>query len=121
MQGLEEPLPGLPAVWDARERGQRDADTPDAKSFVEAFTKKFGNAPKSIYPVLAGDGLRVLVEAFKQTGTTESAKVSAYLKSALKNYSGLTGPLAFSESGDRAGNVYRLYRVDARGLFVPEN
>lgn len=96
-------------------------DTPDAKSFVEAFTKKYGNAPKSIYPVLAGDGLRVLVEAFKQTGTTESAKVSAYLKSALKNYSGLTGSLAFSESGDRAGNVYRLYRVDARGLFVPEN
>ena len=104
-------LPLLPA----------NLDTPDAKSFVEAFTKKYGNAPKSIYPVLAGDGLRVLVEAFKQTGTTESAKVSAYLKSALKNYSGLTGPLAFSESGDRAGNVYRLYRVDARGLFVPEN
>lgn len=95
-------------------------DTPEAKTFVQAFSQKYGNAPKSIYPVLAGDGLRVLLEAMKQTQSTESAKLSAYLKTQLKDFPGLTGPLAFGETGDRVGNVYRLYKVNAQGQFVPE-
>jgi len=95
-------------------------DTPEAKSFVEAFTKKHGHAPKSIYPVLAGDGFRVLVEAIKATDSVEAEKISAYLKSSLKDFPGLTGTLAFDDKGDRVGEVYRVYKVDGEGQFILE-
>ncbi len=98
----------------------KDLDTPEAKAFVEAFTKKHGHAPKSIYPVLAGDGLRVLVEAIKKTGSLEAEKISGYLHSSLENFPGLTGTLAFDDKGDRVGEVYRVYRVDGTGQFVLE-
>ncbi len=98
----------------------KDLDTPEAKSFVEAFTKKHGHAPKSIYPVLAGDGFRVLVEAIKATDSVEAEKISAYLKSSLKDFPGLTGTLAFDDKGDRVGEVYRVYKVDGEGQFILE-
>ena len=98
----------------------KDLDTPDAKTFVDAFTKKYGNEPKSIYPVLAGDGFRVIVEAIKATESTDAEKISAYLKSALKDYPGLTGTLAFDDKGDRVGEVYRVYKVDDKGQFILE-
>lgn len=98
----------------------KDLDTPEAKAFVDAFTRKYGHAPKSIYPVLAGDGFRVIVEAIKATGSIEAEKISDYLRSSLENYPGLTGTLAFDDKGDRVGEVYRIYRVDARGQFILE-
>ena len=96
----------------------KDLDTPEAKSFVEAFKKKYGSAPKSIYPVLAGDGFRVIVEAIKGSESTDPEKISAYLKTNLKNFPGLTGTLSFDGKGDRVGDVYRAYQVDDKGNFV---
>ena len=95
-----------------------DLDSEAAKTFVASFTKKHGHAPKSIYPVLAGDAFRVLVEAREKGGSTDSDKLTAYLKDSLKDFPGLTGTLAFGPTGDRIGQVYRLYRVDADGKFV---
>ena len=95
-----------------------DLDNEAAKGFVEAFTKKYGAAPKSIYPVLAGDGLRALVEAIRGANSTDSDKIAAWLKNNLNDYPGLTGALAFGPKGDRIGQVYRVYKVDAAGNFV---
>ena len=95
-----------------------DLDSETAKSFVTAFTAKYGSAPQSIYPVLAGDGLRVLVEAIKGSNSTDSDKIAAWLKNNLKDFPGLTGALAFGPKGDRIGQVYRVYKVDAAGKFV---
>jgi branched-chain amino acid transport system substrate-binding protein len=96
----------------------KDLDTPEAKSFVAAFEKKFGSAPKSIYPVLAGDGFRVLAEAIKGADSVEPAKVSAFMKTALKDFPGLTGKISFNDKGDRIGEVYRVYQVNNQGDFV---
>ncbi|MBB5347258.1 branched-chain amino acid ABC transporter substrate-binding protein [Desulfoprunum benzoelyticum] len=96
----------------------KDLDTPEAKSFVAAFEKKFGSAPKSIYPVLAGDGFRVLAEAIKGANSVEPAKVSAFMKTALKDFPGLTGKISFNDKGDRIGEVYRVYQVNNQGDFV---
>jgi branched-chain amino acid transport system substrate-binding protein len=96
----------------------KDLDTPAAKSFVAAFEKKFGSAPKSIYPVLAGDGFRVLAEAIKGANSVEPAKVSAFMKTALKDFPGLTGKISFNDKGDRIGEVYRVYQVNNQGDFV---
>lgn len=96
----------------------KDLDTPEAASFVDSFKKKFGGAPNSIYAVLAGDGFRVVAEAIKGSGGTDPDKVAAFLKNNIKDFPGLTGKIAFNEKGDRIGEVYRVYQVDAAGAFI---
>jgi len=96
----------------------KDLPTPEAKAFLESFTKKYGKAPASIYSVLAGDGFRVLIAAIQATKTTEADKVSEYLHTQLKDFAGLTGKLSFNAKGDRVGEVYKVYKVNAQGEFI---
>jgi branched-chain amino acid transport system substrate-binding protein len=96
----------------------KDLPTDEAKSFLAAFTKKYNNAPNSIYAVLAGDGMRVLAAAMEGAKSTETAKVSEYLHRQLKDFPGLTGKISFNEKGDRVGEVYKVYKVDAEGNFI---
>lgn len=96
----------------------KDLDTPEAKAFVAAYKKKYGSAPNSIYAVLAGDGFRVLVTAIKNTKSTDPDKLADYLHTKLKDFPGLTGKISFNEKGDRVGEVYRVYKVNAQGQFI---
>jgi len=50
--------------------------------------------------------------------STDGGKVAEYLHKSLKGYSGLSGPISFDAKGDREGEVYRVYKVDAEGHFV---
>ncbi len=94
-----------------------DIDTPAAKAFLAAYTEKYKGLPSSIWPVLAGDAFNVLVEAIKVKGT-DPAAIAAYLHKDLKDFKGLSGPIAFDEKGDRIGDLYKLYEVSAEGKFV---
>jgi len=96
----------------------KDLPTPEAKAFLESFTKKYGKAPASIYSVLAGDGFRVLIAAIQATKATEADKVGEYLHNQLKDFPGLTGKLSFNAKGDRVGEVYKVYKVNAQGEFI---
>ncbi len=96
----------------------KDLPSPEATAFVEAFKKKYGNEPNSIYGTLAGDGFRVIAEAIKGAGAADAKKAADYLHSKLKDFPGLTGKLSFNEKGDRVGDVYRVYKVDAEGSFI---
>jgi len=96
----------------------KDLPTPEAKAFLESFTKKYGKAPASIYSVLAGDGFRILIAAIEATKATEADKVSDYLHNQLKDFPGLTGKLSFNAKGDRVGEVYKVYKVNAQGEFI---
>lgn len=93
-------------------------DLPEAAAFLDNFKKKYGNAPNSIYSVLAGDGFRVVMEAIKAAGAADAQKAADYLHTKLKDFPGLTGKLSFNEKGDRVGDVYRVYKVDAEGNFI---
>ena len=93
-------------------------DLPTAKAFIEQFKKKYGAAPNSIYPVLAGDGFNVVVAALNGTKGGNSAQVGAYLHNNLKDFQGLTGKISFNAKGDRVGEVYKAYKVDAKGNFI---
>lgn len=95
----------------------QDLDTKEAKGFLAAYQKKHQGAPTSIYGVLAGDGFRVIAAGMEGAKSTDSAKVSAYLKTKLKNFPGLTGKISFDDKGDRVGEVYRVYKV-AGGKFA---
>ncbi|MFP4397268.1 MAG: branched-chain amino acid ABC transporter substrate-binding protein [Desulfonatronovibrio sp.] len=95
----------------------QDLDTPQAKDFLTSFNEKHGSNPGSIYAVLAGDAFLAIAEAMNHTGSTESDVVADYMHGEL-SVAGLTGVISFDEQGDRAGELYRLYQVDAEGNFV---
>jgi branched-chain amino acid transport system substrate-binding protein len=96
----------------------KDLDTPEAKAYVASYQKKYGEAPSSIYGVLAGDGFRVVAKAIEATKSTSGDKLRAYLTTELKDFPGFTGKIAFNGKGDRVGELYRVYAVDASGSFV---
>lgn len=95
-----------------------DLINPQAKAFLKSFKAQHGRYPTSIYAVLAGDGFRVIVEAVKQTRSTDADKLVAYMKNKMDKFPGLTGQISFDKRGDRVGDVYRVYKVNAKGQFV---
>lgn len=96
----------------------RDLDTPDAAAFLADYQKKYNELPPSIWAMLAGDGFRVMVASIVGAKSTDGDKIAAYLHKDLKDYPGLSGPISFDAKGDREGEVYRVYKVDAEGNFV---
>ena len=94
-----------------------DLDSADAKAFLAAYTAKYTSMPSSIWPVAGGDAFKVLVQAIKAKGA-KPQDMAAYLHNGLKDFSGLTGPISFDAKGDRIGDIYRLYQVDADGKFI---
>ena len=96
----------------------RDLDAPDAAAFLADYQKKYNDLPPSIWAVLAGDGFRVMVAGIAGAKSTDGDKIAEYLHKDLKDYSGLSGPISFDAKGDREGEVYRVYQVDAEGNFV---
>lgn len=95
----------------------QDLPTQDAKDFLAAFKAKYNKLPGSIWAVLAGDGFRTITAAIKATKSTDTNKLADYLHKDLKDLEGLTGKISFNDAGDRVGDVYRLYEVDAEGKF----
>jgi branched-chain amino acid transport system substrate-binding protein len=95
----------------------KDLDTSDAKVFVASYKAKNGEAPGSIYGVLAGDGFRVIAKAIEATKSTDAEKLRGYLTGGLKDFPGYTGKIAFNGKGDRVGELYRVYVVK-NGEFV---
>jgi branched-chain amino acid transport system substrate-binding protein len=96
----------------------KDLDTAEAKGYLAAYQKKYGEVPASIYGVLAGDGFRVVAKAIEGAKSTKGEQVAKYLKTGLKDFPGFTGRIAFNEKGDRVGELYRVYKVDKNGEFV---
>ena len=95
-----------------------DLDTAEAKAYVAAYQKKYGAEAKSIYGVLAADAFRVIAKAIEATKSTDAKKLRDYLVNGLKDFPGYTGSIAFNSKGDRVGELYRVYMVDAAGRFV---
>jgi branched-chain amino acid transport system substrate-binding protein len=96
----------------------KDLDTAEAKAYLASYKAKNGEAPGSIYGVLAGDGFRVVAKAIEATKSTNPDKIREYLTTGLKNFPGFTGKIAFNAKGDRVGELYRVYKVDKAGEFI---
>ena len=92
-----------------------DIDTPMAKAFLKAYEAKYHSLPSSIWSVLAGDAYNVLIAAIKAKGPDP---IAGYLHNDLKNLDCFTGQISFDEKGDRVGDLYRLYEVNAKGEFI---
>lgn len=96
----------------------KDLDTAEAKAYVAAYQKRYGEAPSSIYGLLAGDGFRVVARAIEGAKATGADALRAYLTGGLKAFPGLTGKIEFNAKGDRVGELYRVYKVAKDGSFV---
>lgn len=94
-----------------------DIESRVTKDFLAAYQSTYGSLPSSIWSVLAGDALGVIVEAVKARGT-DSADIADYLHNGLKDHDSLTGKISFDQKGDRVGDLYRLYEVNDKGEFV---
>jgi branched-chain amino acid transport system substrate-binding protein len=96
----------------------KDLPSKPAKAFLASFSKKYGNPPSSIYSALAGDGYRALTAAIAATKSTDPDKLAAYLHKDYKDSNGLTGKISFTAKGDRAGELYKVYKVNPQGVFI---
>jgi len=94
-----------------------DIDSRMTRDFLAAYQAKYNSQPSSIWSVMAGDAFKVLVAAITAVGTDPEA-IADYLRYDLKDLEGLTGTISFDAKGDRVGDLYRLYEVDAEGVFV---
>ena len=94
-----------------------DLVTEKGKAFIAAYTKAYNSLPNSVWALLAGDAFNVLVEALRHTDGSSEA-MAKYLKTELKDYTGITGTFSFSATGDRVGDLYQLYTVSPEGKFV---
>ena len=89
-----------------------------AKAFYNDFVAKYGEPPASIWWVMAGDALKVIVKAMEETNSTDSAKMAEYLHNVFANYPGVTGNIiGFDEKGDRLGTVHEAYVITDAGEF----
>ncbi|MFI3272102.1 MAG: branched-chain amino acid ABC transporter substrate-binding protein [Pseudomonadota bacterium] len=95
----------------------QDFDTEKAKTFLADYQAKYGALPNSVWSVLAGDAFSVITEAIAKGGSSDAEDIADYLKNSLKDFPGLSGPIAFNKKGDRVGDLYRVYSVDADGNF----
>lgn len=94
-----------------------DLSTEKGKAFMQAYHSAYNGQPDSVWALLAGDAFNVLVEAIRHTDGSAPA-MAEYLKTGLRDYTGITGSFSFSPTGDRVGDLYQLYTVSPEGRFV---
>ncbi len=98
--------------------GPSDLTGEMSRKFMDEYQARFETIPSSVWSVMAGDAFKVLAVAIAGVDEPTSQKLADYLHNDLKDFVGFTGPIAFNEKGDRVGDVYRLYQVNAEGQFV---
>ena len=98
--------------------GPSDLTDEMSQKFLAEYKARHNGIPSSVWSIMAGDAFKVLSVALTKVNKPTSQNLAAYLHNDLKDFVGFTGPIAFDSKGDRVGDVYRLYKVDADGAFV---
>lgn len=96
-------------------------DFPESKEFLDAYQAKYGELPGSIWSVYAADGLNALAAAIEKAGTNDPDEVAAAMRT-MTDATGITGPLLFTERGDRKDIPYYAYIYNEAGeleLYQP--
>ncbi|HRA47143.1 MAG TPA: ABC transporter substrate-binding protein [Thermomicrobiales bacterium] len=68
--------------------------SPESKTFTEAFTTEYGKGPDSIFAALGYDGINLLCDAITRAGDTDGEKVREAL-STTTGFKGATGEISF--------------------------
>ena len=73
--------------------------TPEMVAFVEGYKKKYNGKTPDAMAVLGYDSAKVLADAMKRAGSTDSAKVRDAI-AATKDFSGASGKFSLNENRD---------------------
>ena len=93
-----------------------DNPAPEIQNFVKSYTAKFGAAPDSL-AALAYDAAKVLADAIKRAGGTESAKLMAAINS-TKGFAGVTGAITLDTSRNAVKPAVVLELTPAESKFT---
>ena len=88
----------------------------ESKAFLDAYKAKYNELPGSIWAVYAADALNALVAAIGKAGSTDPDKVAAAMRT-MADATGITGPLLFTERGDRKNIPYYAYVYNDQGVL----
>jgi branched-chain amino acid transport system substrate-binding protein len=89
---------------------------PESKEFLDAYQAEYNELPGSIWAVYAADALNALVAAISKAGSTDPDQVASTLRT-MTDATGITGPLLFTERGDRKDIPYYAYIYNADGVL----
>jgi len=95
---------------------------PESIEFMDAYKAKFNELPGSIWAVYAADALNALVAAIAKAGTIDPDAVAQAMRT-MTDAKGITGPLMFTERGDRKDIPYYAYIYNDQGqleLYYPK-
>ena len=87
---------------------------PESKEFLDAYQAKYGELPGSIWAVYAADALNALAAAIEKAGSVDPDKIASALRT-MTDANGITGPLMFTERGDRKDIPYYAYIYNDKG------
>ncbi|MEP7212965.1 MAG: ABC transporter substrate-binding protein [Acidobacteriota bacterium] len=88
---------------------------PEIQNFVKAYTAKFGVSPDSL-AALAYDAAKVLADAIKRAGGTDSVKLKDAIN-ATKNFAGVTGSITLDAQRNAVKPAVVLELDPAAGKF----
>lgn len=92
-----------------------DSDSAESKAFVTAFEKEYNQKPDAP-AVLGYDGIKLLADAIKRTGSAEPAKVAKALAE-TKAFSAVTGSLGLNEKHDAVKSVTIIEFKDGKQAY----
>jgi branched-chain amino acid transport system substrate-binding protein len=87
---------------------------PESIEFMDAYKAKYNELPGSIWAVYAADALNALVAAIAKAGTIDPDAVAQAMRT-MTDAKGITGPLMFTERGDRKDIPYYAYIYNDQG------
>jgi len=89
-----------------------------AKEFFAAYQAKYGNIPTITSSPHAVDALYALVWAINKAGSTDPDAIANALHTQMEGCIGLTGPIRFTDRGDRENYPFNLYQLSEDGEWV---
>jgi branched-chain amino acid transport system substrate-binding protein len=95
-----------------------DLPTKEAAEFLSAYKAKFGEIPSSPWPVYAADAVNIIAYAIDKTKSTDGTVLASFLRDKVNGVPGITGPIGFTDKGDREGVPMFLYVIDDQGNIV---
>jgi branched-chain amino acid transport system substrate-binding protein len=93
----------------------------ESSEFLDAYKAKYNEIPGSIWAVYAADALNALVGAIEKAGSTDPDAVAGIMRT-MTDVNGITGPLLFTDRGDRKDIPYYAYIYNDAGeleLYKP--
>ncbi|MCS6906541.1 MAG: branched-chain amino acid ABC transporter substrate-binding protein [Anaerolineales bacterium] len=95
---------------------------PESIEFMEAYKAKYNELPGSIWAVYAADALNALAAAIQKAGALDPDAIAQTMRT-MTDVKGITGPLMFTERGDRKNIPYYAYIYNDQGqleLYYPK-